>query len=135
MGKKTQANKRKIPGARNRLDDFLASHLIEGNNIHFNGHLFAWHRHFVWLYEQALRTECDYKGAQPYWDWTLDADNLVASPVFDGGPYSMGNNGEYFDHGSTHLEAFGLTLDLPPGTGGGCLKAGPFQNLVVSDYW
>lgn len=130
--KRSQANKRKVPGARNRLDDFVASHLIEGDKIHFNGHLFAWHRHFVWLYEQALRKECGYKGAQPYWDWTLDSSNLLASPLFDGSPYSMGSNGEFFPHGSTHLEAFGLKLDLPAGTGGGCLKAGPFKDLTVS---
>jgi tyrosinase len=132
INKKNQANRRKVPGARNRLDDFVASHLVEGDKIHFNGHLFAWHRHFVWLYEQALRTECNYKGAQPYWDWTLDASDLLASPLFDGSPSSMGSNGEFFPHGSTHLEAFGLKLDLPPGTGGGCLKTGPFKDLVVN---
>ncbi|KAF2105643.1 hypothetical protein BDV96DRAFT_655415 [Lophiotrema nucula] len=55
---KTHANRRKVPGARNRLDDFVASHLIEGDKIHFNGYMFAWHRHFVWLYEQALEDEC-----------------------------------------------------------------------------
>ncbi|KAF2749693.1 Di-copper centre-containing protein [Sporormia fimetaria CBS 119925] len=132
IGKKAQANKRKVPGARNRLDDFVASHLVEGDKIHFNGHLFAWHRHFVWLYEQALRTECGYKGAQPYWDWTLDSANILASPLFDGSPYSMGSNGEYFPHGSTHLKAFGLELNLPAGTGGGCLKAGPFKDLTVN---
>ncbi|KAF2276777.1 Di-copper centre-containing protein [Westerdykella ornata] len=132
IGKRSQANRRKVPGARNRLDDFVASHLVEGDKIHFNGHLFAWHRHFVWLYEQALRKECGYKGAQPYWDWTLDSANLLASPLFDGSPYSMGSNGEYFAHGSTHLEAFGLKLDLPAGTGGGCLKTGPFKDLIVN---
>ncbi|KAF1994200.1 Di-copper centre-containing protein [Amniculicola lignicola CBS 123094] len=130
--RKSHANKKKVPGARNRLDDFVASHLIESNQIHFNGHLFAWHRHFVWLYETALRNECGYDGAQPYWDWTLDSANIVASPVFDGSPTSMGNNGEFFEHGNTILEAFGLTLPLPPGTGGGCLKPGPFSDLIVN---
>jgi tyrosinase len=45
----------------------------------------------------------------------------------------MGSNGEFFPHGATHLEAFGLSLDLPAGTGGGCLKTGPFKDLVVSN--
>ncbi|KAF2259428.1 Di-copper centre-containing protein [Lojkania enalia] len=130
--RRSQANRKKVPGARNRLDDFLASHLVVSEKIHFNGHLFPWHRHFVWLYEQALREECGYKGAQPYWDWTLDAGNLLASPVFDGSDTSMGGNGEYFPHGHTELQAFGLDLQLPPGTGGGCLKSGPFSDLIVN---
>lgn len=135
IGKKAQANKRKVPGARNRLDDFVASHLVEGENMHFNGWLYPWHRHFVWLYEQALKTECGYNGAQPYWDWTLDAgDDLLKSPVFDGSATSMGSNGEAIAHGATTLTAFGLNLQLPAGTGGGCLKSGPFKDLVVSTH-
>ncbi|KAF2795028.1 Di-copper centre-containing protein, partial [Melanomma pulvis-pyrius CBS 109.77] len=129
---KSQADPKKVPGARNRLDDFVASHLIEQPKIHFNGHMFAWHRHFTWSYEQALRNECGWTGAQPYWDWTLDAGNILASPVFDGSPTSMGSNGEFIPHGTLHFEGFGLTVDLPPGSGGGCLKHGPFSDLIVN---
>jgi hypothetical protein len=33
-----------------------------------------WHRYYIWAYETALRTECDYKGYQPYWDWSKYSD-------------------------------------------------------------
>src|SRR5438034_10944936 len=120
-----------VPGARNRLDDFAAAHIQLSNDIHFNGNLFAWHRYFVWIYEQTLRKECGYKGAQPYWDWTLSADDPRLSPVFDGSETSMGGNGEPILHGATLLSAFGKQCMLPPGTGGGCVTSGPFSDLTV----
>ena len=119
------------PGARNRLDDFVASHIVEGQGIHFNGYLYAWHRHFVYAYEQALREECGYRGPIPYWDWTLSSDDPRQSPVFDGSRTSMSGNGETIPHGATFVSAFGLNLPLPPGTGGGCIQDGPFTDLVV----
>ena len=131
--KKPKATPSQVPGARNRLDDFVASHSIEAARIHFNGHMFFWHRHFTWLYEQALRDECGWTGGQPYWDWTLDAADVTKSPVFDGSPTSMGSNGKFIPHGTLHFEGFGgLSVDLLPGTGGGCLTGGPFADLIVS---
>lgn len=85
------------------------------------------HRYFIWLYEIALREECGYKGTQPYWDWTLSWEDPSKSTVFNGSPTSMGSNGQAIPHGYTHLAAFGITLDVPPGTGGGCLVSGPFS--------
>ncbi|KAF4773246.1 hypothetical protein HER10_EVM0007937 [Colletotrichum scovillei] len=37
------------------------------------------------LHEDLLRSECGFKGTQPYWDWSIDADALDTqhSPVFD----------------------------------------------------
>ncbi|KAK2882371.1 hypothetical protein FQN49_000426 [Arthroderma sp. PD_2] len=43
----------------------------------------------------------------------------------------MGSNGEPIPHGPITVTAFGHTLDLPPGTGGGCIS-GPFQDYNVS---
>lgn len=83
------------------------------------------------LYEKALREECGYKGPTPYWDWTLYADDPRKSPVFDGSATSMSGNGESIPHGGTYVTAFGLNVTLPPGTGGGCVKDGPFANLQV----
>lgn len=120
-----------VPGARNRLDDFVAAHIQQSDKIHFNGYLYAWHRHFVYLYDQALRSECSYRGPTPYWDWTRHADDPRRSPVFDGSATSMGGNGEFYPHGATVLTPFGLNLTLEPGTGGGCVKEGPFTDLVV----
>ena len=121
-----------VPGARNRLDDFVGSHLIEAQNIHFNGYLFGWHRHFVYLYDQALRNECGYRGPSPYWDFTRHWRDPRRSPVFNGGRFSMGGNGRPYPHGATRLDVLGLELNLTAGTGGGCVEDGPFTDLVVS---
>jgi tyrosinase len=128
---KPLSNPAQVPGARNRLDDFVASHIQQGQNIHFDGYLFAWHRNFVWLYEQALRKECGYRGPTPYWDWTLNPDDPRRSPVFDGSATSMSGNGALVPNGGTYVTAFGLNLTLPPGTGGGCVTDGPFKDLKV----
>lgn len=71
--------------------------------VHLNGQFLPWHRYFTAVYEDALRVQCGFGGAQPwvplffiiflcfsqlmvrgrYWDWTLDADGVWAeSPVF-----------------------------------------------------
>lgn len=119
------------PGARSRFDDFLAAHIEQAYSIHYSGNLYVWHRAFTWYYETALRTECGYRGTQPYWDWTLYADDPRYSPLLDGSPTSMGGNGETIVHGATLVNAFGLELLAPPGTGGGCVQKGPFANWTV----
>ncbi|KAL8735376.1 MAG: hypothetical protein Q9166_000921 [cf. Caloplaca sp. 2 TL-2023] len=127
-----KSDKKIVPGARSRFDDFVASHIQQAYNIHFSGNLFAWHRTFLWEYEQALRSECGYSGAHPYWDWAKYYLDPASSPLFDGSEYSLGSNGEYFPHGATILEAFGLKLTLPGGTGGGRVYKGPFANFTVN---
>ena len=54
-----------VPGARNRFDDFAATHINLTLHIHLDGQFLSWHRNFVWLYETALREECGYHGYQP----------------------------------------------------------------------
>lgn len=66
------------------------------------------HRYFVHAHEQLLRTECNYQGAQPYWDETHDAGNFSGSSVLD--PITgFGGNGQ--------------------GTNN-CIKDGPFKDYV-----
>lgn len=121
-----------VPGARSRYDDFTAMHIVYSPIIHHSGLFLTWHRYYTWLYEKALREECSYKGGQPYWDWTLNWDDLTKSPVFDGSPYSMGSNGKSIPHGPVNDTALGSTRLLNPGTGGGCVEAGPFANLTIN---
>ena len=52
--------------------------------------------------------------------------------MFDGSPYSMGGNGKRISHGNTTISAFGITLDIAPATGGGCIESGPFANTGVN---
>lgn len=75
-----------------------------------------------------MREECGYKGAQPYWDWTLDVDppsNFPKSPVFDP-VYGFGGNGPWLK--GNHADP---SLDVPGRTGGGCIEDGPFKDLEI----
>jgi tyrosinase len=67
-------------------------------------------------------------GTIPYWEWGLDCGNVDKSPVFDGSETSMGGNGEKVSGGSSAASMFGAK----PGTGGGCVKKGPFSNYTVN---
>lgn len=90
------------------------------------GHFLPWHRWFTALYEQGLREECGYRGAQPYWDWTLDvtpASKFTKSPVFHP-VFGFGGNGPYVPTNNTGM-------DVPGRTGGGCVQDGPFEDMVV----
>lgn len=71
-----------------------------------------------------------------YWDWTLDAANIEASPLFDGSPYSMSGNGKAIPGRADVSVSIDLPLvkaetTIPVGTGGGCVITGPFANLEV----
>ncbi|CUS06676.1 unnamed protein product [Tuber aestivum] len=110
-----------IPNSISRFDDFQGVHIQQTFSIHFVGHFLAWHRYYLAIYEKALREECDYKGAQPYWDWTLDADNFIASPLWD--PVTgFGGNG-------VPAPADGSPFAVPGATGGGCVTDGPFVDM------
>jgi tyrosinase len=86
-------------------------------------------RWILWEREQALRNECGYGGAQPYWDYSLDVAEagrqFNQSPIFDA-KFGFGGNGA---GGSVPLPSLddggsGFGPDL-----GGCLVDGPFRNI------
>ncbi|KAK8091708.1 hypothetical protein PG997_002069 [Apiospora hydei] len=83
------------PGAKNRFDDFVVTHIQQTFTAHYSGNFQAWHRWFMHSWEKALRDECGYKGYQPYWDWSKYAEAPQDSPIFNGEDDSMGGNGEY----------------------------------------
>ncbi len=59
----------KYPGALSRFDDFVAFHMLHAAQLHDNYHLFGAHKYYVWVFEKALRNECNYTGYQPVsWD-------------------------------------------------------------------
>lgn len=68
-----------------RLDDLVYTHFALNSDIHFVANFLPWHRWYLQLHENLLRTECGFTGTQPYWDWSLDADalNTYHSPIFD----------------------------------------------------
>jgi tyrosinase len=108
-----------------RYDDLLYTHIQQTFSIHYVGHFLAWHRFFVAVYETMLRNECGYKGAQPYWDWTLDtpAEKFTASPVFD--PVTgFGGNGPWVESDPNNPFP-----PVPGRTGGGCVMDRPLAGI------
>jgi hypothetical protein len=65
QSKPAKAPKDKVPGARSRFDDFVATHMTMAGMLHSPTNLFAAHRYFIYIYEKALREECGYQGYQP----------------------------------------------------------------------
>ena len=80
-------------------------------------------------YERALREACKYKGAQPYWDWSLDADpvNHESMAIFQTDIFSptvgFGGNGPFVE-ADPSVDIFNLTG--MGRLGGGCVEDGPF---------
>ncbi|KAK3386328.1 hypothetical protein B0T20DRAFT_398137 [Sordaria brevicollis] len=126
------------PGAKSRFDDFVTTHINQTMTAHYTGNFLGLHRYFTFLYEQALRDECGYRGTQPYWDWAKTAETgLSSSPIFDGSATSMSGNSIFIpNQGDIVLGAIaGSPLPpvyLPAGTGGGCVTSGPFANMTVN---
>ncbi|EWC44315.1 hypothetical protein DRE_01141 [Drechslerella stenobrocha 248] len=109
-----------IPGLRTRYDDFQGVHSIQTPYIHWVGHFILWHRYYIAAYEAALREVCGYRGAQPYWNWTIDnasGRDMIDWPVFNNHS-GFGGNGPYVDGENL----FGI----PERRGGGCVPRGPF---------
>ncbi|KAI5364411.1 hypothetical protein J4E82_011478 [Alternaria postmessia] len=100
-------------------DDFPYVHFQSNDDIHFAASFLTWHRYIIHTYHQALVTECGYKGELPYWDWTLDWQNLSAAPVWDLDHGFSGNGRE-----SAEPSAF-----FPRSH---CIKDGTFANVNVS---
>ncbi|KAK7627011.1 hypothetical protein IWX50DRAFT_361424 [Phyllosticta citricarpa] len=131
QSKKAKTPSDLVPGAKSRFDDFISTHINHTYTSHYTASFLLWHRWFIWEYEKALRDECGYKGFQPYWDWAKTAETgLAVSPLFDGSATSLSGNGEYIPSNGTHVDINGI--DLPDGTGGGCVTSGPFKNYTVN---
>ncbi|KAA8911392.1 hypothetical protein FN846DRAFT_792268 [Sphaerosporella brunnea] len=112
-----------IGGAITRFDDFQGVHSRQTPNIHWVGHFAVWHRLMMAYYEKALREECGYTGAQPYWDWLIDTEsglNMTQWPIFD--PQTgFGGNGPFVE-ATADQNPLGIEGHL----GGGCVQDGPF---------
>jgi hypothetical protein len=121
------------PGAKSRYDDFIATHINQTLTIHGTGNFLSWHRYYIYAFEEALRNECGYKGYIPYANWGRYAEDLLNSPIFDGSAYSISGNGEYRNHtGASVPSAATPFIQLPAGSGGGCITTGPFKNMSVN---
>lgn len=93
----------------------------------YQANFLAWHRYFIWAYEQLLRNECGYKGYLPYYNWAWWAEDPSKSPLLDGSETSIGGDGEYIA-GRNYTcvgQISSCFIKLQPGRGGGCIKSGP----------
>lgn len=115
-----------IKGAKTAWDDYGVLHYYQTPFVHDDATFLLWHRHYNWVLENDLISLCGYKGVFPYWEWGLDCGSMDKSPVFDGTQYSLGGNGEFV---KGHRAAIG---GAKAGSGGGCLKTGPFANFTVN---
>ncbi|KAF9634526.1 putative oligosaccharide translocation protein rft1 protein [Lasiodiplodia theobromae] len=102
------------------------SSLLPQLNRFSQGHFALWHRYLIATYEKALREECGYRGAQPYWDWSLDASaDENSTAIFETEVFSpiigFGGNGPWVE-----ATAEQNPLNLTGRTGGGCISDGPF---------
>lgn len=96
----------------------------------------SWHRYYSYLYETALRSECNYQGYAPYWEYSLDSQRDPAqSPLFDGSDTSLGGNGDYANKTNATVNIGGNGAPdffIPRGTGQGCVTTGPFANTTIT---
>ncbi|KAI7774478.1 hypothetical protein LA080_008311 [Diaporthe eres] len=118
----------KVPGAKSRFDDFVAVHIALTPSVHGTANFLGWHRVYLWLYENALRDECGYKGYQPYNNWARYAADPAHSPIFNGNASSMSGNGAKFSYDGV----FAGAGRIPPDEGGGCVTEGPFKKMQGS---
>ncbi|KAK9420202.1 putative Tyrosinase copper-binding domain-containing protein [Seiridium unicorne] len=99
-----------VDGAVTRWDELHWVHITQSNIIHSVGDFLPWHRLYVTLHEKLLQDECNYTGAQPYWDEQRDADASIH--VADASVW-----------GADDL-SFGTTQD-------GCVVDGAFANTTL----
>ncbi|KAH8826774.1 hypothetical protein DL96DRAFT_1555998 [Flagelloscypha sp. PMI_526] len=100
-----------ITGPTNKYEDFAATHIDQVSIIHGVGQFLPWHRYMVWAYENALRTDCGYTGAQPYWNEIADAGAFTTSALLQANDLSFGGDGV--------------------ATNNNCVSTGPFANLTL----
>ncbi|KAI1191738.1 hypothetical protein F5B17DRAFT_451326 [Nemania serpens] len=79
-------------------DDFAWIHIRYSGAAHEDASFLPWHRMFVHIYEQKLREHCGFVGQIPYWDWSMDWQNLTLSSIWNntdgfGSPETGESNG------------------------------------------
>ncbi|KAI1842959.1 hypothetical protein JX266_010812 [Neoarthrinium moseri] len=117
-----------VSGAKTAFDDFGVLHVAFTPYVHASASFLTFHRYYIHTFEQRLRNLCGFKGTMPYWEWGLDCADMDKSPLFDGSDTSLGGNGEKVRGGQSPGGMFGAKA----GTGGGCVKKGPFSNYTVN---
>ena len=129
MHQPSQLDQAQYPSAINRYFDYAVIHVNRTSQVHISGYFTTWHRYFVHLYEEDLRNLCGYQGSFPYWDFAKSSSSIDTDPIFNGDAFSMSGNGLPDNTGPIILSP---TLQVPHGSGGGCVTTGPFANMIVT---
>ncbi|KAK0627925.1 hypothetical protein B0T14DRAFT_422288 [Immersiella caudata] len=72
-----------LRGTRTKFDEFQSVHVLKMEIAHWTGQFLPFHRLFVWAHEEALRNDCGFTGAQPYWAEELDVGAFSKSILLD----------------------------------------------------
>ncbi|KAJ8495392.1 hypothetical protein ONZ45_g12873 [Pleurotus djamor] len=85
-------------------DDLVYLHVNNDYRVHFTGLFFPWHRWMVHNFESVMSEKCGYRGSTPYWDWSIDAQDVYNSSIFQ--DTSFGGWGSHPDDHSVQNGAF-----------------------------
>ncbi|KAK6857069.1 Di-copper centre-containing protein [Apiospora arundinis] len=86
-------------GAKSRYDDLVAVHYQMTESIHGVAQFLLWHRYYLHLFEDLLRSEAGFTGPLPWWDETRDAGNFAKAPMYTSaylGAAPLASNGQGF---------------------------------------
>lgn len=78
--------------------------------------------------QPAISDRIEHTNNLRYWDWPKWEHNLAASPLFDCSESSLSGDGE---PNPEEQSLQGGPVTLPPGTGGGCVRCGPFKDMEL----
>jgi len=99
--------------SRNRYEDLVSLHQNLTPNIHGNAKFLLWHRYYLWMFEDILRSECGFDRALPWWDETRVSGRFAVSSVFSDQWYGAVNAG---GNCVTNGQFANLALNVGPGT-------------------
>ncbi|KAK3984547.1 Grixazone synthase [Cladorrhinum sp. PSN332] len=122
-----------VPASMTLYDDLAWAHALRTGLVHNSGWFLPFHRYYIYAYEKALG-ECGWDAGLPYWEWALDVNGPHLSPLFDGSDTSLGSDGVFISNRTASVlqpPGFNSTTIINPGTGGGCIREGPFSDLVI----
>ncbi|KXJ85864.1 hypothetical protein Micbo1qcDRAFT_186376 [Microdochium bolleyi] len=69
-------------GAANLYDEIVWVHAQMNAEIHLSDIFLPWHRYYLYMFRELLRTECNFNGPHPWWKETNNQGNFPASDIF-----------------------------------------------------
>ncbi|KAF2830391.1 Di-copper centre-containing protein [Ophiobolus disseminans] len=94
--------------SRSRYEDLVALHQNLTPNVHGSAKFLLWHRYFLWMFEDIIRSECSFDRALPWFDETRYAGRFSQSSIFSSQWFGAINRG------------------------GNCVEDGQFANLAIN---